>query len=51
MEKEWVLEIQKKYEKAKVPFYFKQWGGRNKKLNGSELNGRYYKEIPLKQVA
>jgi len=29
-----------------VPFFFKQWGGFNKKANGSELQGQYYKEYP-----
>ncbi len=31
---------------AKVPFFFKQWGGRNKKKNGRELDGRTWNQMP-----
>ena len=31
---------------AKVAFFFKQWGGTNKKKAGRELNGRTYDEMP-----
>jgi protein gp37 len=43
---EWVLSIKKQCEVAEVPFFFKQWGGKNKKQNGRELNGRTYSEFP-----
>lgn len=46
MDPQWVIEIQNKCEKANVPFFFKQWGGRNKKKNGFELNGQVYQEMP-----
>jgi hypothetical protein len=29
-----------------VPFFFKQWGGFNKKRAGRLLNGRIYSEMP-----
>jgi len=29
-----------------VPFYFKQWGGVNKKRNGRDLEGRVWDEMP-----
>lgn len=29
-----------------VPFFFKQWGGRNKKQTGRELQGRTWDEFP-----
>jgi len=29
-----------------VAFFFKQWGGVNKKKTGRQLNGRYYNEMP-----
>jgi protein gp37 len=51
IKEEWVLEIQKSCQAAKVPFFFKQWGGRNKKKAGSSLNGRQYKETPMKKAA
>jgi protein gp37 len=46
MKLEWVLSIQDKCEKAKVPFFFKQWGGQNKKASGRTLNGCTYDEMP-----
>jgi protein gp37 len=47
MSPSWVIDIQEQCKKAKVAFFFKQWGGRNKKANGRELNGRTYDEMPL----
>jgi len=46
MKTDWVLSIQEQCERSGVAFFFKQWGGRNKKANGRELNGRTYDEIP-----
>lgn len=46
MEKEWVIDIQEQCEKADVHFFFKQWGGKNKKKAGRLLNGRTYDAIP-----
>ena len=46
MKADWVLDIQDQCEKAGVAFFFKQWGGRNKKANGRKLNGRTYDEMP-----
>jgi len=46
MDPDWVLEIQDKCERAGVPFFFKQWGGRNKKRTGRKLNGKEYDEMP-----
>lgn len=46
MNEYWVLDIQEQCEKANVAFFFKQWGGRNKKANGRLLNGRTYDEMP-----
>jgi protein gp37 len=46
MNPDWVLEIQDQCEKACVAFFFKQWGGRNKKASGRLLNGRTYDEMP-----
>ena len=47
MKEEWVLEIKEQCEVMGVPFFFKQWGGRNKKKAGSELRGKFYKEKPM----
>lgn len=47
LKKEWVLDILHQCRKAQVKFFFKQWGGKNKKKNGRELNGRIYNEFPI----
>jgi len=46
MKEEWVLEIKDQCDYANVPFFFKQWGGKNKKNAGSLLHGEYYKRYP-----
>lgn len=46
MKEEWVLELRDKANENGVAFFFKQWGGVQKKKNGSELQGKYYKEYP-----
>ena len=45
--KEWVIEIKKKCEKeGKTPFFFKQWGGINKKKAGRLLQGKIWNNYP-----
>jgi protein gp37 len=46
MKEEWVIDIKEQCQKANVSFYFKQWGGTNKKKAGKMLEGRMYKEMP-----
>ncbi|MBA4320941.1 MAG: hypothetical protein C0412_21330 [Flavobacterium sp.] len=46
MNVDWVLDIQYQCKKVDIPFFFKQWGGRNKKANGRLLNGRTYDDLP-----
>lgn len=46
IEKQWVESILEQCENTKVPFFFKQWGGKNKKKTGRELNGRIYDDMP-----
>jgi protein gp37 len=43
----WVEEIRDQCLKMKTPFFFKQWGGFNKKKTGRILNGRTWDEMPL----
>ena len=50
MKKEWVLDIRKRCEAAHIPFFFKQWGGPNKRKMGRELDGNYYNEMPSKRI-
>lgn len=46
MDPDWVLGIQDQCAAANVAFFFKQWGGTNKKQAGRLLNGRTYDEMP-----
>ncbi len=47
MEASWVVDICNQCQEAKVPFFFKQWGGINKKKTGRELGGRTWDEMPV----
>lgn len=47
IKEEWVITLRDDCRKAKVPFFFKQWGGVNKKKTGSLLNGKSYKQMPV----
>lgn len=46
MNPEWVTEIRDQCLDAAVPFFFKQWGGVNKKKSGRLLQGRTWDERP-----
>jgi len=46
MQPEWVVSIQKQCKDRDIPFFFKQWGGKNKKLAGRILEGKIYNEMP-----
>ncbi len=46
MEAAWVREIREQCLKARVPFFFKQWGGVRKGLTGRKLDGRTWDEMP-----
>ncbi len=50
IEQEWVDDIHRQCRTAEVPFFFKQWGGVNKKKSGRLLDGRTYDEMP-RQIA
>jgi protein gp37 len=49
--KEWVLSIREQCKAARVPFFFKQWGGTRKALTGRKLEGRTYDEYPTRVAA
>lgn len=51
MDELWVDEIQLACVEAGTAFFFKQWGGRNKKAAGRALKGRLYDEMPAAHVA
>lgn len=46
MSAEWVLEIRDNCLRNRVPFFFKQWGGTNKKKTGRLLEGRTWDQMP-----
>ena len=46
MAESWVTDIRDICAAKGVPFFFKQWGGVNKKRNGRHLEGRVWDEMP-----
>ena len=51
VKKEWVTEIRDQCLTADVPFFFKQWGGVNKKKTGRTLEGRTWSQLPRVKIA
>lgn len=47
MESRWATSIRDQCRNAGVPFFFKQWGGVNKKRTGRLLEGRTWDEMPI----
>jgi len=48
MNADWVRAIRDQCRAARVPFFFKQWGGFLKKRTGRELDGRTYDAMPAR---
>jgi len=46
MKEDWVTSIKSQCAAQKIPFFFKQWGGTNKKKTGRLLNGKIWDEMP-----
>ena len=51
MAKEWVLSIRDLCKRARVPFFFKQWGGVRKSETGRTLDGKTYSEFPPRSTS
>lgn len=51
MHQDWALDIRDQCQKSRVAFFFKQWGGTNKKKSGRELQGRTWDEMPADRTA
>ncbi|MCZ6729436.1 MAG: DUF5131 family protein, partial [SAR324 cluster bacterium] len=51
MDEDWVVEIRDQCQHANVPFFFKQWGGTNKKKTGRVFEGRTWDDMPDTAVA
>ncbi len=47
MRKKWVIDIKDQCDRANIPFFFKQWGGTNKKKSGRLLEGRTWDDRPM----
>jgi len=43
----WVWDIRQQCQEVGIAFFFKQWGGTNKKKSGRDLGGRIYNEMPV----
>lgn len=46
MDAAWVTDLRDQCRRARVPFFFKQWGGKNKKKAGRLLQGRAWNQMP-----
>lgn len=46
LRREWVVRLRDQCVHARVPFFFKQWGGVRKKVTGRTLDGRTWDELP-----
>jgi protein gp37 len=51
MRPEAVRRLRDQCRRARVPFFFKQWGGKRKKAAGRELDGRTWDEFPADGAA
>jgi len=50
MQAQWATDIRDQCLDADVPFFFKQWGGTNRKKTGRILNGRIWNDMPQTEV-
>jgi protein gp37 len=48
LKREWVTEVRDRCDSAGIPFFFKQWGGVQKKRAGRELDGQTYDGFPTR---
>ena len=46
LHEEWVIDVRDQCLNADVPFFFKQWGGVNKKRSGRLLQGEEWNQMP-----
>jgi protein gp37 len=47
MDPSWVIDIRDQCQRAKIPYFFKQWGGVHKGKTGRMLEGRTWDQMPL----
>ncbi len=51
VQEEWITSIRDQCLTAEVPFFFKQWGGKNKKKTGRKLQGKTWDQLPRQPVS
>lgn len=51
MKREWVIDIRNQCQQAGVAFFFKQWGGPNKRKSGRKLEGRTWNGFPEQRIS
>ena len=51
IQEQWILDIKERCEEQKVLFYFKQWGGVNKKKAGRTLLGTTWDATPFRNLS
>jgi len=51
MDPNWARDLREQCRRADVPFFFKQWGGTNKKKAGRVLDGRTWDDMPEVEAA
>jgi protein gp37 len=51
MKSEWAIDLRNQCVTARVPFFFKQWGGRTAKTGGRLLEGKMWNQFPVKPPA
>lgn len=49
IKKEWIIEIKEQCQFQNTHFFFKQWGGTNKKKTGRVLEGKIWDEMPTRE--
>ena len=47
MKKGWVIDIKENCIENNIHFFFKQWGGINKKKNGRKPDGKEWNQYPI----
>ncbi len=47
---EWIRKIRDMCKLQNVPFYFSQWGGKDRKKSGNILDGKRYLELPVDKL-
>ena len=51
MRKEWAVDVKDQCQSVGIPFFFKQWGGVQRKRNGRLLEGRTWDQMPSRDIS